>query len=374
MTRLFLHIGSPKAGSSAIQASIQALSPATKAAAGLQVLPANPYGKPFPSGFVAARYLQPADLPRFLRFRHERDSEQFQKDLEDYWGLVRDALRALSRGAGRGWRWPWHPPTSVNCSGTAMLSSEYLWRLPLDQVRQLRKDFEALGVDDFRVIAYVREPVSAYASFLQQWLRLSTDLERYNPFRWHYQPRQHLETWEAVFGQAMVVRPFVRDQLEGRSVVRDCLGQLSSWLACSVQGEEVSAINEALSTEELFLVQELLQALPPVRTQDPQWPFRMARFRRVLSQAARLLNCQPVRLQGWVSGLVWERHQDDLAWLQQRHGLVFPAPVDLPAADVPPPPQTTDFRLDQLLCPPEDPSRSLALMRQQLVAILSDGI
>ena len=375
MTRLFLHIGSPKAGSSAIQAAIQGLSEAAMAGADLQVLPANPYGKPFPSGFVAARYMPPADLPRYLRLRQQRDPEQFQQDLQQHWRLLSEGLRRRPQRAVAGWRWPWPlAQRSPQGGGTALLSSEYLWRLPADQVRRFRQDFEALGVDDFRVIAYVRQPVSAYASFLQQWLRLSTDLERYNPLRWHYRPRQHLETWEAVFGDALVVRPFERDQLQGGSVVQDCFAQLSAWLDRPVQGEEVSGVNEALSTEELFLVQDLLRSLPPASLQDPQWPFRMARFRRLLSQSAPPLDCRPVRLQPWVRDQVWQRHQQDLDWLEQRHGVVFPAPAELSSATAAPPEQTTGFRLDQLLCPPEDSARTLALMRQQLIAVLAEGV
>lgn len=374
MTTLFLHIGSPKAGSSAIQASIQGLSKPAMAGADLHVLPANPYGRPFPSGFVAARYMQPADLPRYLRLRQQRDPAQFQRDVQQYWRQVSKALSRRPQHAVLGGRWALPLVMRPNRCGTALLSCEYLWRLPVEQVRQLRQDFEALGVDAFRVIAYVREPVSAYASFLQQWLRLSTDLERYNPLLWNYRLRQHLETWASVFGDALVVRPFDRAQLRGGSVVQDCFEQLSAWLGSPVRGEEVSGINEALSTEELFLLQDLLRALPLSSHQDPQWTFRMARFRRLLCQSAMSLDCQPLRLQPWVRQQVWGQHQQDLAWLEQCHGVVFSPPAELTSAAAQPLDQTTGFSLDQLICPPDDSGRNQALMRQQLIAVLSEGL
>jgi len=369
MSRLFLHIGSPKAGSSAIQAGLQGLaSDPVAAAAGLQVLPPNPYGKPLPSGFVAARYLPLDDLPRYLQLRQQRDPEQFSRDLDDYQAVLTDRLMPLQDP-----RWRWQKAQRQAWNGTAVLSSEYLWRLPIEQIQALRKDFEALGVTEFRVMAYVREPVSAYGSFLQQWLRLSTDLERYNPLHWHYQPRQHLEAWAAVFGSDLVVRPFVREQLRERSVVSDCFAALGAWVGCALSVPELPVANEAFSTEELFLVQDLLRALPPDQWSDPQWPFRMARFRRLLRSAAQPLGCQPVRLQPWVACQVWQRHQHDLAWLKQQHGLTFPAPAAALSQALAPE-QRGAFALEQLLCPPESSERTLALMRGQLVAVLAEGV
>ena len=371
MTRLFLHIGSPKAGSSAIQAAFQAYDNAAQSSACVQPLPGNPYGKTFPSGFVAARYLNADELPRYLRLQHQRDSSRFYNDVEEYWCLIRDLVSPPARPH----RWPWQVMPSEGRSRTVLLSSEYLWRIQVEQVRALRQDFESLGVTEFRVIAYVREPVSAYASFLQQWLRLSTDLERYNPFSWHYRPRLHLEAWDSVFGDALIVRPFVRDQLQGQSVVHDCFAQLSSWLDCKVSAVDVGGINSGLSVEELFLIHDLLQDLPADRLlRDPQLVSRLARFRRSLSNAAQRLECQPVRLQSWVTSLVWRRHQDDLEWLQQRYGIAFPPPDDLSVEAAFPDGQMTGFRLDQLLCPPEDPGRRQALLRQQLIGIISDGL
>lgn len=369
MSRLFLHIGFPKAGSSAIQAGLEELaSDPLAAAAGLQVLPPNPYGKPFPSGFVAARYL-PDNLPRYLQLRQQRDPEQFSRDLVDYQGLLTDRLKPFEAP-----RWFWQRAKRLAGNGTAVLSCEYLWRLPIEQIQAFRRDFEALGVSEFRVIAYVREPVSAYGSFLQQWLRLSTDLEPYNPLQWHYKPRQHLEAWGAVFGSDLVVRPFVREQLQERSVVSDCFAALGDWVGCALPVPEVQVVNEAFSTEELFLVHDLLCALSSDLRSDPQCFARMARFRRLLRSAAQPLGCQSLRLQPWVIDQVWQSHQQDLAWLQQHHGLVFTAPDDLPTATAVPPAQTSGLTLDQLFYPPAEPKRYLALMRQQLISILTEGV
>jgi hypothetical protein len=70
---------------------------------------------------------------------------------------------------------------------------------------------------------------------------------------------------------------------------------------------------------------------------------------------------------------VWQRHQQDLAWLEQQHGLTFPVPAAA-LSQAQAPQQRRDFALEQLLCPPESSERTQALMRSQLVAVLAEGV
>ena len=80
-----------------------------------------------------------------------------------------------------------------------------------------------------------------------------------------------------------------------------------------------------------------------------------------------------MRLQPWVACQVWQRHQHDLAWLKQQHGLTFPAPAAALSQALAPE-QRGAFALEPLLCPPESSERTLALMRGQLVAVLAEGV
>ena len=376
MTRLLLHIGSPKAGSSAIQASLLAAAEALEQQHGLVVCPPNPYGRPLPSGFLAACHLAPEQLPRYLAVRYRRDPRQFARDVQAYEQVLRDVLRLRRSLAQRRWSRPilrMRRELLPNPARSAVLSSEYLWRYPLDAIQRLRQQFERLGVREFRIIAYVREPVSAYGSFLQQWLRLSDDLERYNPFQWRYRMRENLEAWAEVFGaESLVVRPFRRDQLTGGSVVRDFYAQGSAWLGRELDGPEPSAVNESLTIEALTLLQRLLATIPAEQRLELPWVQRMGRFRRRLRQASETLPCRPVQLQSWVRRQVWERHSQDLAWLQSSYGVQFdpPAVADL-AADLPS--HQTGFRLEDLLIPPPDPQLVEDLAWRQLEALLRDG-
>lgn len=377
MSRLLLHIGSPKAGSSAIQSSLLLAAPDLRRDHGLVVCPPNPYGRALPSGFLAACHLAPEALPRYLAVRRRKNQDQFERDVRAYRQTLRDVCR-LGRPLGQlRWRRPllrlWRDLQPAR-DRSLVLSTEYLWRYPIDAIQRMRAHFEGLGVREFRVVAYVREPVAAYGSFLQQWLRLSDDLERYNPWTWHYRLRENLEAWGQVFpGDELVVRPFRREQLCGGSVVSDFYVQLSDWLGETVSGPEPEGVNESLSCEALFLVQQLLATVDPERRLQLDWVQGMGRFRRLLRQVAQSLPCHKVAIQPWVRRLVWEQHAADLAWLQQHHAVAF-EPPDAAFLSVPLPDPQQGFALSDLLVPPQDPELLDVLARRQLEALLREGL
>ena len=377
MTALLLHIGSPKAGSSAIQASLLQAESELRQHQGLLVLPPNPYRRPLPSGFLAACHLPVDELPRYLKARQRRDPLQFQQDLQFYQQLLADLLQLGRPAHPTPWKARLQRMKRVALrrpSRSALVSSEYLWRLPVDEISRLRKRFEALGIRRFKVLAYVREPVSAYASFLQQWLRLTDDLRPYNPAIWRYRFRDYLQAWSSVFApEELVVRPFRRDRLEGGSVVRDFYSQCSTFFGSVLTGPEPSGINKAFSIEALTLVNQLLAVVPVECREVSGWTSNMARFLKLLRQEASALDCSPVQLQPWVRDVVWNRHCDDLEWLRQSYGIEFEPPElarQCRHAQVDP----DLLKLHDLLVPPADPNLVELLRRRQLEAIVREGL
>lgn len=316
MTTLVLHIGSPKAGSSAIQASLEA----QRWSRSWCALPANPYGKPYPSGFIAGLYLQPKALPRFLAQKQQQDPGRFSRDAERYRRLLARQLQP---------RWRAKP-------AAALLSCEYLWRLPAAAVQQLRADFEALGVSRFLVLAYVREPASLYGSALQQWARLSTDLQRFDPHSWRYELRRRLETWSAVFPGSLVVRPYHRPQLHQGCVVADLQQQLEQQLA-ELPGRpalhSVPAVNRSASSEELLAMQELMGRQPGSTAQAGASRARaLTRLWDSLEQQLAQTPGSPIQVRAAVQALIRSRHQSDLDWLAAEHGVQLPAAAAVAAA------------------------------------------
>lgn len=310
MTTLVLHIGSPKAGSSAIQASLGAARWDRHWCA----LPANPYGKPYPSGFIAGLYLEPKALPRFLAQRQRRDPACFNRDTERYRRLLSQTLRP---------RWRPRPQAAV-------LSCEYLWRLPAEGLRRLRADLQGWGITRFLVVAYVREPVSLYGSALQQWARLSTNLQRFDPQRWRYELRQRLETWAAVFPDSLVVRPYDRVQLHQGCVVADLQELLRlhlSNLPALPPLQAVPAVNRSASSEELLAMQELMLRQPgDVAGASTERARALTRLWETLEHQVQQQGT-PIQVRPAVQALIRRRHQEDLDWLSAHYGLDLPEPA-----------------------------------------------
>jgi hypothetical protein len=234
------------------------------------------------------------------------------------------------------------------------------------------------GVTDFKIVVYIREPVSAYKSFLQQWLRMSDDLEPYDPFAWSYDIRSNILAWESVFGtDSLIVRPFQRENLLGKSVVSDFYHVLSDIfsvrVSCNDDDQSVPEDNESLSIEALSLIQELLSSVSPEKRLDSAWTSSTAKFLRLLRAQQKHILATPVHIKPWVSQLIWTRHADDIEWLSRVYGTQFSPP---PVGDTLPPEISSAHHLSfgDIVEPAPDVSMIESLKHWLLQAIFCEGL
>jgi len=378
MATLLLHIGSPKTGSSAIQASLYQSASDLRAASKVVVLPPNPFRKPMPSGFISACFLPLDLLPRILAARNFSDPLQLQKDVCSYKQLLSDLLRLGKPASSTAWRASlqrYWADFRLKPTRSALLSSEYLFRMPTESILALREWFVGLGFNSFRILVYIREPVSAYKSFLQQWLRMSDDLVPYHPTEWSYDFRSSISAWESVFGaDSLIVRPFDSVTLYKNSVVADFYHQASKVFQQSLSGPEPPSVNESLSAEALIVMQQLLSTVSPDRRMASDWIAIASKFLRLLRSQQDLLPCTPLELKPWVARLILRRHDEDMRWLSERFNATLHASAPYESLDETRPDASVQINLYDLIEPPVDFAIVDQLRQLQLEAIFNNGL
>jgi hypothetical protein len=175
---------------------------------------------------------------------------------------------------------------------TGVISAELFEFVDPVAVQRALDEFLPAHAATARVVAYVRPHadrfVSAYAERVKQgrfFASLDTMLERArDKGMFVYHPR--FSRWRAVFGDRLTVRPFLRDRLAGRDVVRDFLGLVFGGRPVTLRSEPVS--NESLPLEDLAMLRLFHEQL----RDDPA----LARARHAIGwNFAQMLAAQPRR-------------------------------------------------------------------------------
>ncbi|MDO6460996.1 hypothetical protein Q4485_09835 [Granulosicoccaceae sp. 1_MG-2023] len=137
--------------------------------------------------------------------------------------------------------------------GDVLLSSELLFSFNLEEVKIFRSYLEMQGVDDFKVVVYLRHPASYYLSLVQQKVKAAYKIPSPLSFKAGYGKK--LSNWLAVFGEDVCVRRFDRSLMAGGNVLQDFSVLLSDFFNADVSLAGGS-VNESVSAEGMVVLQE----------------------------------------------------------------------------------------------------------------------
>ena len=214
---VIVHIGQPKAGSTSIQMTLQG-ERGHLANHGVVVGPGSK-----PLSLALSRNDKIAESPK-LRHKHGT-MDAARADSERHW----DGLRATLADT--------RPPVTL-------LSSEHLMAVSEAMVARLRPMFDRISV-----LCYVRDPVSFYASSLDQSIRGGDRFRELPlPNRGRQPIADRIRAWQAAVGAENVhVRNFDRANLVGGDVVADYFAQVSR-----ISGQEIAPANPPRISNESF--------------------------------------------------------------------------------------------------------------------------
>jgi hypothetical protein len=292
--KLFLHIGMPKAGSTALQQTLGA------AAADLE-----PKGICFPVGhglpknhnMLVGGFLEHEKLPRLFRQIYANDDRRMRRDFRNFMaGLL--ARIATSK------------------AHTIVLSGEMLFRKMGPRKIAALRDMLQPFADQITVMAYVRSPAQFYMSQVQQVLKASHKIVEPGPRLY----RGPLESYEALTDDIRVV-PYAREGLYGGDIARDFLHRLSPKLGDILRDEQICQSNQTISAEGIDILQKYRKYGHPEEN---------GTFTPDTGEVINLIAEAEAEIGGFTKPVVHEHVRDylscasvDLLWLRDRHGITF---------------------------------------------------
>lgn len=298
MTRLVLHVGQPKTGTTALQSVLAAN--AEQLLSKASVLYPTRTTPSEPKHAFAIPWLLGIDNAA-IRRRTRVSGDELRRLSHGYWRSVLAEVQAA------------RPDVLV-------LSAEGFWefrQVPLGDRARLKKELYAIAVD-VSVVGYIRSPAASFLSDLNQKLRNFRPIQMPRPD--FYQ--SNMQAWESVGFDACSWRVFSRSALLNGDIVDDFCGQYlpASLLNVSLKRDGVERANASVSNEALVLLEELASRYS-VLVHD-LYDRRRSLIVEMLRRADAELGgrCRPSLRDAAAVALV--QHCDDLGWLQER-GLRF---------------------------------------------------
>jgi hypothetical protein len=299
MTRLLLHIGHPKTGTTALQSVLSAN--AKKLLDEASIL--------YPTRTTPSEYKHAFAIPWLLGLENEAirrrsrcKNEQLKELSQRYWESLVQEIRDTR---------PEH----------LILSAEGFWILRKASEEKINFFREAIHsiATEVSVAGYLKSPASYFTSMINQKLRNYREvfLPRPNYYR------SAIQAWESIGFNHYSWRIFDRSQLSNGDIIDDfCTHHLPpTFQAESLNRKGVEQANSSVSNEALIILEELFEEQTILR--ENIYDHRRSKVVDILRDADRSVGgqCRPSLTEQAKASII--RRSQDLGWLRER-GLNFP--------------------------------------------------
>ncbi|QCH15108.1 hypothetical protein CB0101_09345 [Synechococcus sp. CB0101] len=316
MTRLLLHIGHPKTGTTALQSVLS--SNAATLLKEASVL--------YPTRTEPSEYKHALAIPWLF----QADNESIRRRAHS----SGDSLKAISR---KYWESLIHEMQSTSHKHV-IISAEGFWsilRRASDQQRTIFRNTLHEHVDHIQTIAYIKSPTSYFASKLNQKLR------NFRPINLprHDYISSAISGWEQLGFESYSWQIFDRTLLKNQDIVDDfCDKHLPIGVDCNILSRAgCEQANSSISNEALAILEELTEKFPVLR--DDVYDHRRPKIVSILRKADSMVGGQtrPTLKESAKAGII--QRSSDIEWLRNR-GIIFPD-IDtteakcLPSTDLP---------------------------------------
>lgn len=293
--RILLHIGSPKTGTTALQAC---MTENHALLANQGVLYPRVSSHPITHHFLSFLLRERTGLPRLFR--------QLYRDHPDW--LARDFARDWNEVKAQVQKYVPH---------TLVLSSESLYvATDVERGPAFRDLLRSLS-PDISLVAYIRRPSEYYLSLIQQSLKSSSRFTAPGPIN----IRQRIEFFETLFEQPVVIIPYDRAHLHQSDITADFLHRFLPKVALPSNVVGVG-VNETLSAESMALMQAYRRVNHP--DDDYEIFSGSVRFRMMLQKVEREAGLyRRPKLHAEIANFV-DHSTIDLHWLRDTRGIIFP--------------------------------------------------
>lgn len=281
MSRLILHIGMPKTGTSSLQETLFNLG-------GVGELRYANLGVVNHGGVITSFF---ADDPH--AWRGHRVAGRSPEEIKSYNQQTLTRLEAVCEAHGQ-----------------QIISGEDIWHMSQTALIKLR-DFFAKHFERIEVVGYARPPASFMASAFQQLVK-NHGLARLRVEAYYPRYREKFEKFDRVFGRENVtLRLFDPGHLVGGDAVVDFCNLLGE----SISPEKIQRVNESLSLEATAV-------LFAYRREGPQYELYRGKARDNNALVASLVcfGAGKLRFADSLVAPVLEKNHDDIAWMEERLG------------------------------------------------------